>query len=83
VITHLADWETHMPLWVGAACKGDPMAEIESGLNWMKFEEINQRIYQRHRNQSLYEVLVYSRDNHREFMDMVETTPEDELFERG
>ena len=50
VLAHLADWEAHMPEWVAAARKGDPVAEIEPGLNWTQFNEFNQRIFERHKN---------------------------------
>jgi hypothetical protein len=83
VLAHLADWEAHMPLWIGAAREGDPVAEIESGLNWKQFKAFNQRIYERHRDQSLSRVMDYFRETHREFMEMVETMPEEEMLAQG
>jgi len=83
VLAHLADWEAHMPAWVEAARRGDPVAEIEPGLNWKQFEEFNQRIYARHRDQPLEEVLAYFHDTHRQFMEMVEAMPEDEMLAPG
>ena len=82
VLAHLADWETHMPVWVAAARQGDPVSEIETGLNWTQFDEFNQRIYERHKNQSLKEVLAYFHDIHLEFMEMVDAIPEEEMLER-
>ena len=81
VLAHLADWEAHMPVWVAAARQGDPVAEIESGLKWTQFNEFNQRIYERHKDQSLDEVLGYFYDVHLEFMEMVDVMPEDEMLE--
>jgi hypothetical protein len=83
VLAHLADWEAHMPVWIAAARSGDPVAEIESGLNWKQFDEFNQRIYLRHRDQPLIDVLAYFRGTHQEFMQMVQDMPEDEMLERG
>lgn len=83
VLAHLADWEAHMPVWLGAARKGDPVAEIEPGIPWRQYHEFNQRIFQRHCNQSLNEVLRYFHETHIEFMKMVETMPEDELLTHG
>ncbi len=34
ILAHLADWEAHMPVWIAAARRGDPVAEIEAGLCW-------------------------------------------------
>ncbi len=43
----------------------------------------NQRIYERHCRQTLEEVLSYFHETHRQFMEMVEAMPEDEMLERG
>ena len=83
VLAHLADWEAHMPLWLDAARQGDAVAEIETGLNWKQFEAFNERIYARHRDQTLDEVLAYFHGTHRAFMDMVAAMPEAEMLERG
>jgi hypothetical protein len=83
ILAHLADWEAHMPIWMQAARQGDPVSEIESGLNWKQFDEFNQRIYTRHRDQPLNEILTYFRNTHEEFMRMVEDMPEDEILEKG
>ncbi len=82
VLAHLADWEEHMPAWVEAARRG-PVPEIEPGLNWKQFEEFNRRIFARHREQPLDEVLVYFHGVHRRFMQMVESMPEDEMLAPG
>ena len=83
VLAHLADWEAHMPVWLEAARCGQPVAEIEEGLNWKQFEEFNQRIYARHKDQPLEDVLAYFHETHRQFMAMVEAMPEDELLRPG
>ena len=83
VLAHLADWEAHMPVWIEAARAGDPVAEIEEGLKWGEFEAFNQRIYARHCNQTLEEVLAYFHEVHRQFMQMVEEMPEEEILQRG
>jgi len=83
VLAHLADWEAHMPVWLAAARRSDPVVEIETGLDWKQFDAFNQRIYERHRDQPLDDVLAYFHDTHRQFMSMVETMPADEILERG
>ena len=83
VLAHLADWEAHMPIWIEAARRGDPVVEIEPGLSWRQFHEFNQRIFERHRNQSLVEVLKTFRGIHLQFMEMVENMPETEMFAPG
>jgi len=83
VLAHLADWEAHMPVWLETARGGQPVDEIEEGLNWKQFTEFNQRIYLRHKDQSLEDVLVYFHETHRQFMAMVEAMPEDEMLQPG
>ncbi len=83
ILAHLADWEAHMTVWMDAARLGDPVSEIESGLNWKQFDEFNQRIFERHKDQALIDVLAYFHSTHQEFMQMVEDMPEDEMLERG
>ena len=83
ILAHLADWEAHMPVWIEAARRGEPVNEIEPGLKWGEFEAFNQRIYERHRNQTLAEVLGYFHQVHQEFMAMVNAMPDEELLKPG
>jgi hypothetical protein len=83
VLAHLADWEAHMPVWLAAARRGDPVAEIEEGLHWGEYHQFNERIYQRHKAQTLVEVLALFSGTHRHFMVMVEGLPEDEMLQPG
>ena len=83
ILAHLADWEAHMPVWMAAARSGDPVAEIEDGLDWKQFDAFNQRIYERHRDQTLEDVLAYFHETHRQFMEMVEAMPGEEMLARG
>ena len=79
VLAHLADWEAHMPLWLAAARCGEAVECPEAGVTWQQLDLFNARIYERHRDRSLEEVLAYFRDTHRQFMEMVEAMPEEEM----
>jgi hypothetical protein len=83
VLAHLADWEAHMPVWMEAGRRGDPVKEPDPGLTWKQLDLLNERIYQAHRYQSLAEVMDYFHSIHEQFMDMVVTMPEQEMLERG
>jgi hypothetical protein len=83
VLAHLADWEARMPGWVAASRRGETVQTPEPGLTWKQVDAVNQRIYERHRDRPLDEVLAYFRETHDEFMAMVETMPEEEMLERG
>ena len=83
VLAHLADWEAHLPMWVEAARRGEPVAEIEVGLKWGEYDAFNVRIYERHRDQTLEEVLTYFHKTHQEFVALIEAMPEAELLTHG
>ncbi len=80
VLAHLADWEAHMPVWIKASRRGDPVACPDPGLTWKQLDIMNERIYQAHRDQPLPDVLGYFRSTHDQFMEMVETMPEQEML---
>lgn len=83
VLAHLADWEAHMPAWVEAARLGSPVDTPEPGLTWKQLDIFNERVYERHRQQPLDEVLEYFHTTHNQFMSMVEAMPEAEMLEPG
>jgi hypothetical protein len=76
VLAHLAEWESFMPAWVNNARRG----ESAESPDWKKLDQLNERIYQNHKDQPLDEVLAYIRETHRQFMDMVEAMPDDEML---
>jgi hypothetical protein len=83
VLAHLADWEARMPVWIAAARSGQAVESPDPGLSWRQIKILNERIYQAHRQQSLNQVLEYMRAAHHNFMQMVETMPEDEMLTPG
>jgi hypothetical protein len=83
VLAHLADWESRMVPWVEAARRGEAVETPEPGLTIKQLKIVNARIYARHRDRSLDDVLAYLRDTHRQFMEMVVAMPEEEMLARG
>lgn len=83
VLAHLADWQARMPVWLGAARRGEPDESPAPGLTWRQVDILNQRIYETHRDQPLDEVLTYFRATHQQFITMVESMPEDEIMTPG
>jgi hypothetical protein len=76
VLAHLAEWEAHMPVWVGAARHGETVEQPD----WKNLDGFNDRLYQRHKDQSLDEVLAYFNETHHQFMEMAEAMPEEEML---
>jgi hypothetical protein len=83
VLAHLADWETHMCIWLTAARHGDPVKSPDFGLTWEQLDLFNQHVFEAHRGQSLEEVQAYFRNTHSQFMDMVEAMPDEEMLTPG
>ena len=79
VLAHLAEWESYMPVWVEATRRGET---VESP-NWKELDDLNERIYQAHKDQPLDEVSDYFRETHRQLMEMAESMPEDEMITPG
>jgi hypothetical protein len=79
MLAHLAEWEAHMPAWVGAARRGETVEQPD----WKNLDGFNDRLYQAHKDQSLDEVLAYFHEIHRQFMEMVEAMPEEEMLTRS
>jgi hypothetical protein len=77
ILAHLAEWEEHMQIWVEAARTHNEIEMPEAGTTWQKFNEV---IYERNRHRPLEEVMAYFHDVHRQFMQMVEEMPEDEML---
>jgi len=71
VLAHLADWEGRMVPWVEASRRGEAVETPEPGLTIRQLKIVNARIYERHRDRTLEDVLAYFRDTHRQFMEMV------------
>jgi hypothetical protein len=82
ILAHLADWEEHFPVWVEATRHGGKPAP-EPGLTWKELGILNQRIYERHRLQTLDEVLDYFHSIHTQFMQFVDSLSDEELLTPG
>ena len=83
VLAHLADWESRMPVWMETARRGKEVVTPEPDLTWKQLDEFNRRVYERHRERSLEDVLAFFHRSHEEFMAMVEAMPEEEMLTPG
>jgi hypothetical protein len=80
VLAHLYDWEARLPVWLESARRGEPAACPDPDLTWRQIDQLNERIYLAHRDQSLDSVLEEFRQTHRKFMQVVEAISEEEMF---
>lgn len=80
VLAHLADWEARLPVWLEAARRGEPAPCPDADFTWKQSDQLNQRIYLAHCDQPLDSVLEYFHSTHRQFVQVVEAMPEEEMF---
>ena len=80
VLAHLAEWESWFPGWMAASRRGESVVTPAPDLGWDQLDILNQRIYQKHKDESLKQVLDFFRSTHDQFMWEVESLSEDEIF---
>jgi hypothetical protein len=83
VLAHLAEWEALCLGWVDATRRGDIAAVPAEGETWRNLDPLNQRIYLKHRDRPLEEVLADFHAIHARFVEMVEGMSDDELLAPG
>ncbi len=83
VLAHLADWQSRMPLWIEAGRRGEPTNDPAPDLTWRQVHVLNQRIYEAHRHEPLKQVLEFFHQSYKQFIDMVEQMPDDEMLTVG
>lgn len=80
VLAHLYDWEARFPVWLEAARRGEEAGCPDPDFTWRQSDQLNQRIYLAHRDQPLEAVMQAFHETHRQFMQVVESISDAEMF---
>lgn len=80
VLAHLVEWEQMVLGWYGAGLRGETPQLPAPGYNWSQTPQLNQLIYEKHRDRPLDEVLAQYQSSHAEIMAVIRQLPDDELF---
>jgi hypothetical protein len=80
VLAHLYDWEARLSVWLEAARRGEAAGCPDPEFTWRQIDQLNERIYLTHRDQPLDSVLQAFHETHRQFIQLVEAMPEDEML---
>lgn len=80
-IAHLTAWERRLCGWLLQAKRGEKPTIPEPGCTWDDIDIINERTYQEDKYCPLGEVLANFRETHAQVVQILETFPEEELFE--
>jgi hypothetical protein len=83
LLAHMVDWEQRSIGWYWAGQRGDEPEVPALGMGWEDIDDLNRRIYERHRRRPLEEVLADFRDSYQEVRELVSGIPEDEMFAVG
>lgn len=83
VLAHLTAWKLLFLGWYAAGLRGETPALPAEGYNWGKLAQLNQQIYEQHRDQPLPEVLAQFEEAYAAVHQLAEGLPDDALFAPG
>jgi hypothetical protein len=83
LLAHLVEWERMFMGWYQAGLRGEVHDIPAHGYSWRDMDELNEHIYQKHRQRLLEDVVEDFRRSFEEIYAMVEAMPEEEMFALG
>ncbi len=83
VLAHLAEWEQMCLGWYAAGLRGENPRLPASGYTWAQTPALNQKIYEKHHNRPLEDILAWFDESHRQIFALVEQLSEDDLTVPG
>jgi hypothetical protein len=82
-VAHLSEWERMLFAWYDAGWRGESPAVPGEGYTWATVNELNQRIFEQHRDAQLEHVMADWRDTSRRLIALTNATSEPDLFIPG
>ena len=83
VLAHLFEWEQMVLGWHQAGLRGEIPELPAPGFKWSQTPQLNQQIYEKHRERPLDEVLELFRASHQEILATIQGLSNEELFTSG
>ncbi|MBN1978425.1 MAG: ClbS/DfsB family four-helix bundle protein [Anaerolineae bacterium] len=83
VLAHLIEWEQMCLGWYRAGLRGETPDLPAPGYKWNQTPELNQAIYEKHRDRALDDVLAQFGASHQEILGAIRELPNEELFTTG
>ena len=80
VLAHLAEWEQMCLGWHAAGLRGEIQPLPAPGFKWNQTPQLNQQIYEKHRDRPLAEVLERFHASHREILQVIQGLSNEEMF---
>jgi hypothetical protein len=83
VLAHLIEWEQMVLGWHAAGLRGEIPELPAPGFKWSQTPQLNQQIYEKHRDRPLDEVLDQSQASHKEILGIIQGLSNEDLFTPG
>jgi hypothetical protein len=83
VLAHLLEWQHMVLSWHAAGLKGKVLAIPAEGLNWAQLPELNQHIYEKHRDRPLADIQKKFKTSHKKTLSTIQGLSDKDLFTRG
>jgi uncharacterized protein (TIGR03083 family) len=83
VLAHLIEWEQMCLGWYAAGLRGEIPPLPAPGFKWSQTPQLNQQIYEKHRDRPLDEVLDQFQASHREILGIIQELSNEDLFTPG
>lgn len=79
VLAHLAEWEQMFLGWYNTGLEGERPHMPAPGYTWAQTPALNQKIYEKHRDRPLEDVLAWFAESHRQIYALIEQLSNDDL----
>ena len=83
VLSHVIEWEQMCLGWYKAGLRGEVPALPALGFKWNQTPQLNQHIFEKHRDRSLDDVLTQFHASHREILGVIQGLSNEALFTAG
>jgi hypothetical protein len=83
ILAHLIEWEQMFLGWYKAGLKGEVPVVPAPGISWRNLGELNERIYEKHKDRPLTEIKEEFDVSYQQVMGIIEEMSVDDFFERG
>ena len=80
VLAHLVEWEQMTLVWYRTGLRGEIPEMPAPGYKWHQTPQLNQMIYEKHRDRPLGEVMEQFHASHQEIMGVIGELSNEELF---
>jgi hypothetical protein len=83
ILAHLIDWEQRLIDWYQAGLRGEVPEIPAPGMSWRDLPALNQEGYEKHRDESLNDVMENFLNSYQETLKLVERMSEEEIYTPG